>query len=629
MSNPTLTTINSSSSSVCSSPSVVSLNSSAESHADWEFLFTRAIEFRQETIYFIIVDRFKDGDTRNNLGTNPQLYDPTRQKWGKYWGGDLQGIIDQLDYLQALGVTALWISPLFEQVEELQCDRAAMHGYWTKDFKRINPRFLAPDEENSLFTCTTLDRLVRAAHQRGLKLILDIVCNHSSPDVNGHKGKLYDDGVLIADFHNDVNDWYYHNPEITDWEDEWQLLYGEMAGLATFNESNLDFRNYIKSAIKHWLDRGIDALRIDTVKHMPLWFWQEFITEIQTHKPSTFMFGEWGFSKPWEQKSVDFANFSGMSILDFGFCEAIRGALAQGDERGFYLIQEVLNLDRLYYRATELITFIDNHDMPRFQSLNSDPRNLHMALALLMTSRGIPCIYYGTEQYLHNDTNGGADPYNRPMMENWDTNNPLFQDIQLLSKLRRLNPAVSLGSQVERYITNDIYCYTRSYRDSRCFVAMNRGNQVTIDVDTNLVDGEYRCLLTERTFKISNGRLSGLELDSSEVIILSHIGNPVEGQTIARVQVNGISTQPGETVVVTGDCPELGNWDLSKAYALEYINSNTWFGEIPFTTSAGKAIAYKYALRRDNNFPLYENTLSRRWILAAEGIVKWQDVWAG
>lgn len=81
--------------------------------------------------------------------------------------------------------------------------------------------------------------------------------------------------------------------------------------------------------------------------------------------------------------------------------------------------------------------------------------------------------------------------------------------------------------------------------------------------------------------------------------------------------------------MVTGDCPELGNWDLSKAYALEYINSNTWFGEIPFTTSAGKAIAYKYALRRDNNFPLYENTLSRRWILAAEGIVKWQDVWAG
>ncbi len=598
-----------------------------ESSSDFEFLFTRAIEFRQETIYFIIVDRFKDGDRHNNPGANPQLYDPTRQQWGKYWGGDLQGIIDQLDYLQNLGVTALWISPLFEQVEELQFDRAAMHGYWTKDFKRINPRFLAPDEENSLFNCTTFDRLIKAAHERGIKLILDIVCNHSSPDVNGHKGELYDDGVLIADFYNDVNHWYHHNPEITDWEDEWQLLYGEMAGLATFNESNLEFRNYIKSAIKQWLDRGIDALRIDTVKHMPLWFWQEFITDIQTHKPSTFMFGEWGFSKPWEQKSVDFANFSGMSILDFGFCEAIRGALAKGDERGFYLIQEVLDLDRLYHRATELITFIDNHDMPRFQSLNADPNILRMAIALLMTSRGIPCIYYGTEQYLHNDTNGGADPYNRPMMENWDSNSPLFQDIKLLSKLRRLNPAVSLGSQVEKYITTDIYCYTRSYRDSRCLVAMNRGNSATIDLDTNLVDGEYRCLLTKRTFTVDNGKLLGLELGSREIIILSYIGDRFLGQTIARVQLNGISTQPGETVVVTGDCPELGNWDLSKAYALEYINPNTWFGEIPFTTSAGKAIAYKYALRRDNNSPVYENTISRRWILAEEGIIKWQDVW--
>ena len=85
------------------------------------------------------------------------------------------------------------------------------------------------------------------------------------------------------------------------------------------------------------------------------------------------MFGEWGFSKPWEQKSVDFANFSGMSILDFGLCEAIRGALAKGDARGFYLIKEVFDLDRLYHRATELITFIDNHDMPRFQSLISIP----------------------------------------------------------------------------------------------------------------------------------------------------------------------------------------------------------------------------------------------------------------
>ncbi len=133
--------------------------------------------------------------------------------------------------------------------------------------------------------------------------------------------------------------------------------------------------------------------------------------------------------------------------------------------------------------------------------------------------------------------------------------------------------------------------------------------------------------LTQRTFNIQNGKLSGLELSSKEIIILSYIGDRVKGQTIARVQLNGISTQPGETVVVTGDCPELGNWDISKAYPLEYINSNTWFGEIPFTTSSGKAISYKYALQRENDLPIYENVISHRWILAESGIVKWQNVW--
>ena len=600
-----------------------------EKVSDFEFLFTRAIEFRQETVYFIIVDRFHDGDPSNNEGPNKELYDPTRQKWGKYWGGDLQGIIDKLDYLKNMGVTAIWVSPLFEQVEALQFDNAAMHGYWTKDFKRINSRFLAQSEENSLFNCTVFDRLISGLHDRGMKLILDIVCNHSSPDVNGEKGKLYDDGVLIADFYNDINNWYYHNPEITDWENQEQLLYYEMAGLATFNESNPQYRHYIKTAIKQWLDRGVDALRVDTVKHMPIWFWQEFNSDIQSHKPSVFTFGEWGFSNPKDGSSTKFANESGMSILDFGLSGAIREALAQKLPGGFQLIQNVFDLDYLYNTATELITFIDNHDMPRFLSLNPDHDILRLAIILVMTCRGIPCIYYGTEQYLYNNTNAGNDPYNRPVMEKWDTETQLYQNIQLLSKLRRLNPAVSLGSQIQKYITDDVYCYLRRYRDSRCFVAMNKGQSITIDVEnTELEDGEYNCILTKRFFEVKNGKILGLKLDSQELIILSYIGERVKGKTIVRAQINGIHTQPGEVVVVTGDCPELGNWDISKAYMLEYINQNTWFGEIPFDQSAGQAIAYKYAIIRENQTPLRENIVSRRWILAEQGTVKWRDNWA-
>ncbi|MFE4106108.1 alpha-amylase family glycosyl hydrolase [Almyronema epifaneia] len=605
-----------------------------EEDIDLEFLYTRDIEFRQETIYFLVVDRFCDGDPDNSEGPNPELYDATQTDWGKYWGGDLQGVIDKLDYLKNLGITAVWLTPLFEQVEGLFIESAAIHGYWTKDFKRLNPRFIGKDENPSLNETqdtrdTVFDRLIAELHKRGMKLVLDVVCNHSSPDIDGVKGELYDDGVKIVDFGNDKEHWYHHYGEVMDWEDEWQVQNCEMAGLATFNENNADYRNYIKSAIKQWLDRGVDALRVDTVKHMPIWFWQEFNADILTHRPDVFVFGEWIYNHPDDERSVEFANNSGMTVLDFGLCVAIRGALGQGAEDGFQLVQDIFDLDSCYCGATELITFIDNHDMPRFQSLNPDPQMLQVAIALIMTSRGIPCIYYGTEQYLHDDTNNGNDPYNRPMMEKWDTTTDLYQYIRRLSGLRRLNPAVALGGQWPKYVMPDVYCYTRQYRDSRCFVAMNRGEAITVDlVETDFPDGEHTCILTQRKFEVQSGNIAALTLAAREVIVLSHVGERVKGQTIVRVQLNGVDTQPGEVIAVIGDCPELGNWDIGKAHWLGYINQNTWFGEIPFNESAGKLITYKYVMLREGISPIRENLVARRWVLAESGTVKWRDTWA-
>ncbi|MGB3560733.1 MAG: alpha-amylase family glycosyl hydrolase [Geitlerinemataceae cyanobacterium] len=612
----------------------------SESDIDLEFLYTRDIEFRQETIYFIVVDRFYDGDPDNSGGPNPELYDPERKNWGLYWGGDLQGVIDKLDYLKNLGVTALWLTPLFEQVEELFVEQAAIHGYWTKDFKRINPRFIGKDENPSLNETqddrnTTFDRLIEELHKRNMKLVLDIVCNHSNPDFSGVKGELYDDGVKIADFNNDTNNWYHHYGEVTNWEDEWQVQNCELAGLATFNENNIEYRNYITSAIKQWLDRGVDVLRVDTVKHMPIWFWQEFNAEMQAHKPDVFIFGEWIYSSPHDDRSVEFANNSGMTMLDFGLCIAIRQALGSWDEGGFHLVQDVLDEDRRYCGATELITFIDNHDMHRFASLNPDPEALRMAIVLIMTSRGIPCIFYGTEQYLHDDTNadgnpyGNNDPYNRPMMDKWDTDTAIYQDMRLLSGLRRLNPAVSMGSQWQKYLTPDVYCYVRRYRDSIVFVGMNRGESVTLEaVETELPDGEHTDILSRQKYEVKDGHLANFQLDSKQIVVFSHVGERIKGQTIVRVQLNGVETQPGETIVVIGDCPELGNWDIAKAYPLEYINTNTWFAEIPFDESAGKLVCYKYAMWREGQSPLRENLVCRRWVIASEGTVKWRDTWA-
>ncbi|MGB3404693.1 MAG: alpha-amylase family glycosyl hydrolase [Microcoleaceae cyanobacterium] len=613
---------------------------SSDTDLDLDFIFTRDIEFRQETLYFIVVDRFHDGDRNNNEGPNPELYDNSQEDWGKYWGGDLQGIIDKLDYLKNLGVTAVWLTPLFEQVEGLFFETAAIHGYWTKDFKRINPRFINEGDNPSLNATqdtkdTVFDRLIEELHKRNMKLILDIVCNHSSPDIEGNKGELYDDGVKIAEFHNDENYWYHHYGEVTNWEDDWQVQNCELAGLASFNENNIEYRNYIKSAIKQWLDRGVDALRVDTVKHMPIWFWQEFNADITTYRPDVFIFGEWIYSSPDDGRSVEFANESGMSMLDFGLCMAIRRALGNYEEGGFHLVQEVFDKDHYYYGATELVTFIDNHDMHRFQTLNPDIEVLRLAVGLIMTSRGIPCLYYGTEQGLHNDTNGDQnpygnnDPYNRPMMESWDTESSLYREIRLLSGLRRLNPAVSMGSQWQKYITPDVYCYVRRYRDSLLFVAMNRGETVTLDeVETEFPDGEHSDIMSPEKYTVEDSKIYNLTLSAKQIIVLSFVGERVKAKTIVRVQLNGVQTLPGERIIIIGDCPELGNWDIAHGYPLEYVNTNTWFGEIPFNESAGKLINYKYAMIREGESPLRENLVSRRWVIASEGIVKWRDKWA-
>jgi cyclomaltodextrin glucanotransferase len=156
------------------------------------------MEFRKETIYFIVIDRFFNSCPGNDRVGRDGLFDPSRRQWGHYWGGDLRGVIEKAAYLQALGVSAIWLSPLFEQVDDLVGGHAPMHGYWTRDFKRINPHFIAPDDSNSLDRSRTLRQLVDTFHGLGIRLILDIVCNHSSPEINGGKGVVTDDGEPLA-----------------------------------------------------------------------------------------------------------------------------------------------------------------------------------------------------------------------------------------------------------------------------------------------------------------------------------------------------------------------------------------------------------------------------------------------
>ena len=590
------------------------------------------VEFRSETIYFLVLDRFAIGNAGKGREEDV-MFDPSHSNWNLYWGGDLQGVRDKLPYLRAMGITAVWTTPLFEQVEATTIGdnpSAPNHGYWTSDFKRINSRWVNDPSEKRLFSRddTVFDRLLEELHEHKMKFVLDIVCNHSSPATTVGKGKLYDDGKLIADFDDDKDNWYHHYGEVVDWKDEWQLQNCELAGLATFNENNILYRNYIKDAIKLWVEKGVDALRVDTVKHMPIWFWQEFNADISVANPNVFKFGEWIYSAPDNNAAVNFANNSGMTILDFGFCVAIRQCFSGDDPSGFHGIQKLLSQDRIYSGATEMVTFFENHDMSRLQSLGVSDRLVELALVLLITSRGVPCIYYGCEQYLHNDTDGGNDPYNRPMMECWEKTEAT-RICAILAKERKYNSAIQWGGHWTKWVDERSYVFLRRYRDSQCLVCINKGPARRIKVENlDMPDGIHVCLLTHRKVTIKDARAT-IRFKENDALVFAIRGKPVKAKTVIRVQINGAPTEPGDRLAVIGDCAELGRWDLREALDLECINSNTWFGELPFEENSGKAVGYKYVIfKADPNLPpRRESTMVRRRLVTPERHAKWRDRW--
>ena len=458
-------------------------------------------EFRDQTLYFIVIDRFHDGNPQNNVGKDGTTYDATRKEWYKYWGGDLLGIVRKLDYLRGMGISAIWITPVFDQVDtlvQLAVPMAPYHGYWTKDFKRIDEHLVEDPAHVRVFTRndTIFDDLIKQMHERGMRLVLDVVCNHSNPNAIGARGELYDDGRKLATYDEDRDQWYHHAGEVTDWRNLNEIQEKSFAGLSDFNEESFAFRSYIKSAIQLWLDKGCDALRVDTVKHMPLWFWQEFTGDMLKHNPDLFMFGEWFLGGVYDPDAVTFANRSGMSMLDFAMCFALQNAFAK--DRSLRELADVVERDGAYRTASELVTFIDNHDLQRFLSLRNDPVRLRMAVDVIMVARGIPCIYYGTEQALHDDTNQGNDPYNRPMMASWDEEAMIYRDIAKLARLRRENLAVQKGGMFTRALSDDVYVFERAYMGHSCLVAVSKGAAHRVSLShLALPDGVYTNLLAD------------------------------------------------------------------------------------------------------------------------------------
>ena len=464
---------------------------------------TLAADFKREVIYQIITDRFFDGNSaNNNPAQSAGLFDSTKTNWRLYWGGDLAGIQQKMSYLAGMGVTAVWISPPADNLNTNIPDgggnpTASYHGYQARDFKRVEEHF-----GNAGNTWTDFDSLVTAAHANGIKVIIDFAPNHSTQDNAGEFGAFYDNGTFVGNFTSDSNGYFHHNPNISGggWDDRYQVQYYTLFDLADFNQEHATVDAYLKAAAQLFQQHGVDGFRIDAVKHAT-WGWQySFANAIYTNGDS-FLFGEWfqgNTNDPLYRDSYKFANKSGISLLDFPLNTAIRSVF--GSNSNFSEIDSVVAQEGTNFTWKEdLVTFIDNHDMSRFLSLNNNNNRLHEALALTLTSRGIPCIYYGTEQYLHNDTSGGTDPFNRPMMSTFDTTTTAYKLIGKLSTLRRSNPAIPYGSMGQRWINNDVYIYERKFFGSVVLVAINKNETSAASIsglNTALPAGNYSDYLT-------------------------------------------------------------------------------------------------------------------------------------
>ncbi len=456
--------------------------------------------WQRQSIYQIITDRFYDGDPANDNADGN--YDPAGHRGTSVHGGDFTGIEQKLDYIKSLGATAIWISPVVLNA------RGEFHGYAGRDFYKVDPHW---------GTMADLQHLVQAAHARGLLVIDDIVVNHGgnlvdSSDPGYPNFKYPPDGYNLR-FRNPAEQYpppfdlnaahpaltnlFHNNGYIQDYDDTTQLELGELSSLDDFRTETPYVRTQMTKIYEYWIEQaGFDGFRIDTVKHVEMGFWQEWCPAIRAFaaahgKPDFFMFGE----VP-HHSDVKCGSYTGTmgggpfkldSVLDYTLYFKINSVFAEATGSTRQLVRHYNAIAANYDPAAQnrLVTFLDNHDQPRFLSVaGATTDRLKVALVFLYTARGIPCLYYGTEQAF----DGAKDPWDREDMfagrfewgpsrgDNFDMTHPLFQLVATLNNFRRLYPALQTGVQSNVWSTANgpgLFAWTRRLGTQEVFVVFN------------------------------------------------------------------------------------------------------------------------------------------------------------
>lgn len=374
--------------------------------------------------------------------------------------------------------------------------------------------------------------------------------------------------------------------------------------VAPFEEEDRILQGRIKETAKSWAARGIDGLRFGSSEAVPLWFWQELVSDLRRESPHLFLVGD-GICNGAPQASA-FEQHSGMKVSDYELRRALEDVFVRDGWRGFGRLGELFQADAGWLTASSLVTFLDTPGLPRFASLRDDPVRLRLATLLVMTVRGIPCI-----ECPRDDAPRGG---------------PAREDILRLAQLRARNIAVQKGGMFLHAVTPDLFVFSRRYMGASIVVALNKSFASSLRVaDLPLPNGSCRCLLTGRELEVSDGWAT-LELEPGDFLVFERQGPTLDGAVRCEFQLNGLHTSFGEDVFLTGDCAELGQWDCSRAVRMDYVNGNTWCVDVPFRASAGHTIAWKYLIRSAQGLDR-EPVLPRARTLPLTGSIRVRDDW--
>ena len=487
-----------------------------------------------DVMYLITPDRFANGKPDNDSVTGYADSLDRDDDYGRH-GGDIQGIIDHLDYIEKMGFTAIWLNPVLENAME----SSSYHGYATTDYYKVDPRF----GSNKLYK-----KLSKEAEKRGIKLIMDMIMNHSGSNHWWMDDLPTDDWVHYPDEYQQTNHrrTTLHDPYAAEIDKKIMTDGWFVKSMPDLNQSNPLLADYLIYNSLWWIEYAdLGGIRHDTHPYAGQKFMEQWTCRIMKEYPNFNIVGEEWSVDPlvlakWQRGSDKPDNFSSClpSLMDFPIQTTLVDALTSEENwgSGFVDLYETLSFDYAYPDPNNMVIFPDNHDMDRFyRQVNQDFDLYKMGLAYIMTMRGIPQFYYGTELLMSNKKEHDHGQIREDFPGGWesDTKNGFTgeglsdkqkearQFVKKLVNWRKDNPVIHNGKLTHYAPKYDgAYVYFRYNKDNTVMVVLNKSEDAM-----NLEPGRFH----EQTQGFSKGtdvitgesyQLDGLEVPARSTLIL-------------------------------------------------------------------------------------------------------------